>query len=575
MDSLMMLQEKCNAASGRIKATIVLKNGKIINVFTEEIMEADVAICKDTIVGIGTYEGELELNCTGKYICPGFIDAHMHIESTMVMPFELSTEVLKSGTTTLIADPHELVNVAGAKAVDFLLDATENLPVNTYIMLPSSIPASKFETNGSSFTAEEMKAFVNHPRVLGLGEVMCFNDVVDGEDEILSKLILNGNKINDGHAPCLTGKALQTYVCTGIDTEHECVTFEEAYEKVRAGLKVLIREGSAAKNLKEIVTGLLSSNLPLESFMFCTDDKHIEDIEREGHIRWNIKQAIDLGMNPIKAIKMATFNTAKTYALKKLGAVAAGYKADLVILDNLEEMTVSQVFKAGVKVSDEMFSSHKGECIAEALLNTVNFEDLTVEKIKLKVYDKNYVIEVVPYQITTKKLYEALPKKEGYFAPNKVYSKLCVVERHRGTGNVTVAPLKGFGIKNGAIATTVAHDSHNIIAAGDNDEDIVAAVNRLKQIQGGYVITSKGRVVGELPLEVCGLISTLPSNTVQNITKNMHIIARNMGVPDYLDPFTTLSFMALTVIPELRLTDLGLFDVEKFNLIYDKIANEK
>ncbi|MDP4090483.1 MAG: adenine deaminase, partial [Bacillota bacterium] len=534
---MMKLEKLCSAASGKTKAPMVLKNASIVNVFTEEIVEGDVAIFEDTIAGIGSYQGEVELDYSGKFICPGFIDAHMHIESSMVMPLELSKEILKSGTTTIIADPHELVNVGGAEAMQFLLDVTENIPVNTFIMLPSCVPATKFETNGSSFTAEEMKPFINHPRVLGLGEVMCYDDVVNGEAEIFMKLLLNKDKINDGHAPNLTGNALQAYICAGIATDHECITFAEAYEKVKAGLKVLIREGSAAKNLEAIVKGLLSSKLCDENFMFCTDDKHLEDIKLEGHIRWNIKRAIDLGMNPIKAIKMATINTARTYGLKRLGAIAAGYKADLVVLDNLEEMSVTQVFKDGVTEEDKIFAGYSPKSIHEAMLNTVKFKDLTPDKIKLKARDKNYVIETVPYQIITKKLYEALPEKDGYFLPNEIYSKLCVVERHRNTGNVAVAPLKGFGIKNGAIATSVAHDSHNIIAVGDNDEDIILAVNHIKQIQGGYVIASKGRIIGELPLKVCGLISMLPGEVVRNITKNMLINARNMGVPGTLDPF--------------------------------------
>lgn len=564
---MMKLHEMCKIASGKKKAQVVLKNAEIINVFTEEIIKGDIAIFGDTIVGIGDYQGETEIDCSGKFVCPGFIDAHMHIESTMVMPFELSKAVLKFGTTTLIADPHEIVNVGGAKAFEFLLNATENIPVNTYIMLPSCVPATKYETNGSSFTTEEMKPFINHPRVLGLGEVMCFNEVVNGEENILSKLLLNKDKIKDGHAPNLTGKDLQAYVSTGIDTEHECITFGEAYEKVKAGLKVLIREGSAAKNLEEIVKGLVASKLPMENFMFCTDDKHLEDIYKEGHISWNIKRAIALGMEPIKAIKMATYNTAVTYGLKRIGAVAAGYKADLVILDNLLDMKISNVYIDGVLVDDEIFTSYELKYNHCSMLDTVKFEDITIEKIQLKANDKNYVIENIPYQILTRRLYETIPQENGYFMPNKIYTKLCVIERHRGTGNIAVAPLKGFNIENGAIATSVAHDSHNVIAAGDNDEDIVTAVNYLKRIQGGYVIASKGKVIAELPLEVAGLISVLPGDNVQSITKNMLSIARNMGVPNYLDPFITLSFMALPVIPEIRLTDLGLFDVEKFQLI--------
>ncbi|MBH7241139.1 adenine deaminase [Clostridioides difficile] len=562
------LKRQCDVSSGREKADIVLKNGTIINVFTEELITGDVAIVGDTIVGIGDYKGNVEIDCSNKYISPGFIDAHMHIESTMVMPIELSKKLLKSGTTTIIADPHELVNVKGVSAIDFLLESTKDIPLNVYIMVPSSVPATSFETNGvGKFSAKDMESYVNNPRILGLGEVMCFNDVINSENEILDKLELFKNKVVDGHAHNINGKSLQTYVCAGIENDHECITFDEVYEKLRAGLKILIREGSAAKNLKSIVSGMLKHNLPIEEFMFCTDDKHLDDIEKQGHIRWNIKCAIDLGMEPVRAIKVATYNSAKAYGLRKIGAIGAGYKADIVVLNDLDKMEVDSVYKDGNLVNEEMFSNYNYEIKDKELLNTVKFKYINKEKIQLKVSEKNYVMEIVPYQILTNKVYESLPCADGYFVPNKEYSKLCVVERHRMTGNVAIAPLKGFGIKNGAIATTVAHDSHNIIVAGDNDDDILVAINYLKEIQGGYVIVSNGKVLAHLSLQVAGLISTFTAEEVQEITDNMLEIARKMEVPEYVDPFITLSFMALPVVPQIRLTDLGLFDVEEFKFI--------
>ena len=562
------LKRQCDVSSGREKADIVLKNGTIINVFTEELITGDVAIVGDTIVGIGDYKGNVEIDCSNKYISPGFIDAHMHIESTMVMPIELSKKLLKSGTTTIIADPHELVNVKGVSAIDFLLESTKDIPLNVYIMVPSSVPATSFETNGvGKFSAKDMESYVNNPRILGLGEVMCFNDVINSENEILDKLELFKNKVVDGHAPNINGKSLKTYVCAGIENDHECITFDEVYEKLRAGLKILIREGSAAKNLKSIVSGMLKHNLPIEEFMFCTDDKHLDDIEKQGHIRWNIKCAIDLGMEPVRAIKVATYNSAKAYGLRKIGAIGAGYKADIVVLNDLDKMEVDSVYKDGNLVNEEMFSNYNYEIKDKELLNTVKFKYINKEKIQLKVSEKNYVMEIVPYQILTNKVYESLPCADGYFVPNKEYSKLCVVERHRMTGNVAIAPLKGFGIKNGAIATTVAHDSHNIIVAGDNDDDILVAINYLKEIQGGYVIVSNGKVLAHLSLQVAGLISTFTAEEVQEITDNMLEIARKMEVPEYVDPFITLSFMALPVVPQIRLTDLGLFDVEEFKFI--------
>ncbi|MEG0691587.1 MAG: adenine deaminase [Oscillospiraceae bacterium] len=561
------LQQLLKASTQKSELDLIFKNATILNVFTEELILGDIAIKDGYIVGIGSYSGANEVDCSGKTICPGFIDSHMHIESSMVMPFEFAKAVLPSGTTTIIADPHELVNVKGKAAIEFLLDATEEIPLNVFIMLPSSVPATVYETNGSSFTANEMKPYLNHPRVLGLGEVMCFHDVVCGKDEIIKKLQLNQTAMIDGHAPNLTGKPLQAYVCAGIATDHECATFHEAYEKVQAGLKIAVREGSAAKNLDAIIEGLVKSNLPIDNFLLCTDDKHLDDIERDGHIRWSIKRAIECGLNPIKAIKMATSIPATTYGLKRIGAVAAGYKADLVLLDDLQNVIVNSVYKDGILVNDALFDSHIQKTIDPEMRNTVHLNPICMEQIKLLIDQKNHIIESVPHQILTNHLFEGLPSENGHFKPNEIYSKLCVIERHGKTNNIAVAPLKGFSIKNGAIATTVAHDSHNIIVAGDNDADIIIAVNRLIELQGGYVLVSNGEIAGELPLQVAGLISMLPGKEVQSIVTFMIEKARTMGVPDSTDPFITLSFLALPVIPQIRLTDLGLFDVEQFSLI--------
>lgn len=555
------------ASTKKCDIDLVFKNAKILNVFTEELIDGDVAVKDGYIVGIGNYNGINEIDCTGKIICPGFIDSHMHIESSMVTPCELAKAILPSGTTTIIADPHELVNVKGSDAIDFLLQATDNIPLNVFIMLPSSVPATVFETNGSTFTAKEMKPYISNSKILGLGEVMCFHDVIDAKDEILNKILLNKDKMIDGHAPSVAGEHLQAYVCAGVATDHECATFEEAYEKVQAGLKIAVREGSAAKNLETIITGLVKSNLPTENFLLCTDDKHLDDIERDGHIRWSIKKAIDCGLNPIKAVKMATYTAAKTYNLKRIGAVAAGYKADIVILDDLNKVKVNSVYKHGVLIDQDVLSKYNYTYTGRKMLNTVHLKPISKEQIILKANEKDHVIESVPNQILTNHLYETLPQKNGVFTPNNIYTKLCVVERHGKTGNISVAPLKGFGIKNGAIATSVAHDSHNIIVAGDNDNDIVTAVNRLIEIQGGYVLVSEGNVIGELPLQIAGLISTLPHKEVQTIINSMITAARNMGIPAETDPFITLSFLSLPVIPEIRLTDLGLFDVQKFSLI--------
>lgn len=562
------LAEKISMAKGLKKADCVFKNAGIINLFTEEIIVGDLALSGDTIVGIGHYQGVTEVECQGKFIAPGFIDAHIHIESSMVTPLELAKAVLISGTTTLIADPHEIVNVAGKAGLDYMLDATKDLPLNVYLMLPSSVPATEFETNGGgAFLAEDMKPYLKHSRVLGLGEVMSFLDVINGDPVILDKLTLCHDKICDGHAPGLSGKDLQAYAVSGVGTDHECTNFDEALEKVRLGFKILIREGSAAKNLEPIISGLLKSKLPLDQFLFCTDDKHLDDIHREGHISWNIKKAIALGMDPIKAIKMATLNTAQAYGLKRLGAIAPGYRADLVILSDLSSMTVERVYKDGKLFEPGLFIHETLREIDPLLLNSVHIHSLTPEKLKLPLHEKDHVIEIIPDQIETRHLFESLPGENSVFIPDDTYDKLCVIERHRNSGNIGVAAIKGFGVKNGAIATTVAHDSHNIIAVGDNDDDILMAVHHLSEINGGYVVVAGHKIIGSVPLPLAGLMSLDSGENVQKKVSSLIESAHSLGIPQWVDPFITLSFMALPVIPKLRLTDMGLFDVDAFRFI--------
>lgn len=564
------LKKNIAVANGFEKAELVFKNAKILNVFSEEICVGDLAVNDGTIVGIGTYQGLEEVDLDGKYIVPGFIDAHMHIESTMVTPFELARAIVPTGTTTIIADPHELVNVAGKSGLDYLLAATEQIPLNVFVMLPSSVPATPFETNGAGpFLAADMQAYLNHPRVLGLGEVMCYPAVLAGDPVILDKLTLCRNALADGHAPGLSGKALQAYASAGIHSEHESTSWSEALEKLQAGFYILVREGSAAKNLHAIISGLLESDCPMDRFLFCTDDKHLEDIHRDGHIRFNIKQAIDLGLCPIKAIKMATINTAQAYGLRKLGAIAPGYQADLVILSDLGTMQVNQVYRDGRLVDDATWAHPPQHPIDPKLLDSVHIHTLTPEKLRLPLGQKNHVIEIIKDQIETHHLIETLPGIDGTFCPDENYDKLCVIERHGHSGNVGVAAIKGFGIRNGAIATTVAHDSHNMIVVGDNDADILLAVKHLAEIGGGYVVAGNHRIIGSVPLTLAGLISLEPGDLVQKKVSALIASAHQLGVASGVDPFITLSFMALPVIPALRLTDLGLFDVEAFQLISD------
>mgnify|MGYP000202271520 FL=1 len=561
--------ERCviEAAAGRKKAKLVLKNAQVVNVFTKQVEQADVAVEAGVIAGVGQYSGEEEVDCTGLYLCPGFVDAHIHVESTMAVPYEFARAVAMSGTTTVVADPHEIVNVCGAPAVEWLLKASEALPVDIYWMMPSSVPATPFETNGAPFTAQEMAPFAQMgPRVAGLGEVMCYPDVVAGTGEIYGKLALFAHKHIDGHAPGLSGKALAAYAAAGIETEHECTSFAEAKEKLAAGLAILVREGSAAKNLTAIVEGLLKEGLPTDRFLFCTDDKHLDDIAREGHIRWNVHQAVQLGMPVVDAICMASYNAARVYGLKGVGAIAPGYRADIVLLDDWKQVHVHAVYKDGVPVEQKIAAARRVPAPA-ALTHTMHFAPVTPQQLALPVQGKAHVIEMVPYQIVTRHAVEPVPSENGLFRPNKTYSKLCVIERHGRGGNIAVCPLKGYGITGGAIATSVAHDSHNIIAAGDNDGDIALAVNHLQKTGGGYALAAGGRILGALALPVGGLMSEAPWEQTRDETNAILKQAAKMGIPYHVDPFISLSFMALPVIPSLRLTDCGLFDVDTFAFV--------
>lgn len=545
---------------------LVLKNGTIIDVKERKLIKGDLAVSKGKIAGIGSFSGEREVDCSGKYLCPGFIDAHVHIESSMATPLEFARAVMPYGTTTVIADPHELVNVKGNEAMKYILDATENIPLSVYVMMPSSIPATPFETNGADFTAQDMKQWKDHERVLGLGEVMCYPAVLAGDPEIFDKLRLCQGMVIDGHAPGLTGKDLETYVKAGVMTDHECTSYEEAEEKCHAGMKILVREGSAARNAGDIIPGLLGKPEDISNYMFCTDDKHLDTIANEGHISYNVKRTIQLGMNPVDAVAMATYHAASAYGLDQIGVLEEGKDADIVVLNSLEDVSVDQVYRKGRRVGAAMFEMEAAP-VEKSMLHTVVLSGISKDKIQVKASGKVPVIGMVSGQIVTEFLREEVPSENGLFVPNEEYSKLCVFERHRGTGNAKAAPLKGYGITGGAIATSVAHDSHNIIAAGDNDEDILAAVKMMEKMQGGYVLVSDGEVKGTLPLPVAGLLSMESSEEIQKNIDDMLKKAWDMGISKEIDPFITLSFMALPVIPELRLTDQGLVDVTNFQFI--------
>ena len=545
---------------GLKKSELVLKNAKIVNVFTGEIIEGDLAIEDGIIVGIGSYEGKTERDMSGKYICPGFIDSHLHLESTLVTPAELVTVASRHGTTTFIVDPHESANVSGLAGIDYIVDQTENTSANVFVMMPSCVPATSIDDNGCTLTAEDMAPYLENKRILGLGEVMDYISVVTGESGMHQKLKLFEKRVRDGHAPFLAEQDLQAYVMAGIKTDHECSDFEYAMRERRNGMTILIREGSAARNVDAIVSGLVKNKMNGEGFCFCTDDKHIEDIEREGHIDHNVRRSIELGMKPVDAIRMATIHPAECYGLQNLGAIAPGYQADLVVLDNLEKVTVNEVYYKG-KVIEKAKEIEIKSCPTE-LKNTVHVGDFSLEDLKLESPDGYFtIIEMQDGQITTKKCRKKFSDKKCIFESDKEFQKIAVIERHKATGKTGVGIVSGFGIQGGAIASSVSHDSHNIIVIGDNDEDMKLAIEELIRTQGGYTIVSNHKVFDTLELPVMGLMSDAGYQYSNSKLKIMIDKAHQMGVGKGIDPFITLSFMALPVIPEIRITPRGIYDV--------------
>lgn len=547
-------------ALGCEKAGLVLKNAQVLNVHSCEIIAADIAIEGDMIVGVGSFSGQDEVDLQGKVVSPGFIDAHLHLESTLVNPRELIHTAMLRGTTTFIVDPHEAANVAGTDGIDYILEQTEDLAANVFVMMPSCVPAVPGEENGATLTAKDMQPYLSNPRVLGLGEVMDLGAVVSADPAMLDKLTLFGNRVKDGHAPGANLQDLDAYALAGIKTDHECTSYEAALNEVRRGMQVLVREGSGARNLKDIIRGVVANANPTRFYSFCTDDKHFTDIEAEGHISHNVRESIALGLRPLKAVQMATINTAECYGLDTLGAIAPGRRADLVVLNDLTTVDIHSVYCAGKPVSAEK-PAPGSKCPAK-LLNSVHVPDLTASHLALAVTASlSSVIEMIPGQLTTRHLQAAIPAHNGNFMPDSEFNKVVVVERHKNTGHVGVAPVKGFSVKNGAIGTSQSHDSHNIAIVGDSDEAILLALDELKRVQGGYVLVRGGKVTHTLPLPVMGLMSETPAAEVEAQLSTMLAVAHDMGVPADLNPFIALSFIALPVIPHLRVTTRGLYDV--------------
>ena len=556
-------QRMVRVAMGQEKADLVLKTATYVNVFSNELCQGDIAVVGGLVVGMGDYSGVEEVDVTGKVVTPGFIDAHIHLESSLVSPASFARAVVPHGTTTVITDPHEIANVCGVGGIDYMIAATDGLPLDVHFMLPSCVPAMAFEENGEKLSWRDINAYFDHPRVLGLAEMMNYPGVVHGDRTTIEKIVVSQahHKKIDGHAPGLSGHALDAYISAGVYSDHECDTFDNALEKLRKGQFIMIREGTAAQNLEALMP--LLTEQYAHRCMFSTDDKHPWDLLNKGHIDYIVRKAIQLGADPILTIKVASHYAARYFLLNNKGAIAPGYLADFAVLDNLHDVNVEMVFKRGKLVyaggDVALTEPDIDPDILGAVTDTFHLPELTEERLRL---GRAPLIGMIPGQIVT----ENLGWAEGIDIANDVL-KMTVCERHRGTGHVASCYVRGYGLRSGAIAASIAHDSHNIIACGASDGDIVLAVNRLREMRGGLVIVDGGQVVGELPLPVAGLFTDSPLGEVNDRLEHCKREACKRGVKEGIDPFMTLSFTSLPVIPSLRLTTLGVFDVDRMQLV--------
>jgi adenine deaminase len=566
------LKRRISVASGREPADTVVTNGRIVDVFNGEIIEGDIAIVDGYFAGIGQYEGKNTVDAQGRYVLPAFIDGHVHIESSLVTPSEFAKVLLPHGVTTVIADPHEIANVLGTEGIQYMLDSSETLPFDIYIMVPSCVPATSFENSGAILKAENLSPFYQHPRVLGLAEVMNFPAVLHAEEDMLDKITDAkgfGKKV-DGHAAGLTQKDLNVYMAAGIRTDHESTTASEAKERLKSGMYLMIREGTVAKDLHNLITVVNQYNS--RRCLFVTDDKHLDDLVLEGSIDHNVRLAIAEGISPITAIQMATINAAECFGLEDKGAIAAGYKADFSFVDDLESVRISHVYKDGMAVvQDGKLVIDCNNSHVNTLKQSVHFEEILEINLNIPLPSKKAnIIEIIPNSLITRHIVEEVNTcDQGFFRPaiSADQLKLAVIERHHMTKQIGLGIVKGLGLKYGAIATTIAHDSHNLIIAGTNDADMALAANTIKEMQGGMIVVKNGQLLASLELPIAGLISDRPYREVYASLNNLHIALEKLGANNEFNPFLTLSFLALPVIPELKLTDKGLFKVSKFEHI--------
>lgn len=556
---LLKKQRIIAAAAGREPADLVLKNATFVNVFSNELSTMDIAVAEGLIVGMGSYQGRSEVDCTGKIVLPGFLDAHIHLESSLVSPTEFVKAVLPHGTTTVVTDPHEIANVMGTDGIEYMLQATEDLPVDVRFMLPSCVPATPLDESGAILDYRAIDSFYDHPRVQGLAEMMNFVGAINGDEQTVEKIVAAQahHKKIDGHAPDLQGNDLNAYIAAGVYSDHECHDVKDAIAKLERGQFIMIREGTAARNLEALMP--LLTGKYADRCMFCTDDKHPNDLLEKGHIDYIVKKAISLGADPITAVKVACHNAARYFLLNNRGGISPGYLADFVIIDNFQDFNIEQVYKKGVLMVDhgeiQDFPSPEIEpYLVERAHKTFHVAALTAEDFAEK--RPRGIIGMVDGEITT--------VDAGYSDRIDVeydVLKIAVVERHKNTHHIGIGYIQGYGLKSGAVATSISHDSHNIIVVGTNETDMAAAVNQVVELNGGIVVWDGGQSVAEVPLAIAGIMSDEPLVTVNEKLETAKDAAHKLGVNPGIDPFMTLSFMALPVIPSLRITTRGVFDV--------------
>jgi adenine deaminase len=563
------LEKLITVARGEAAADLLLTNARIINTFTAEIEQGNIAISQGRIAGIGDYSrAKQKIDLKGKYLAPGLINGHIHVESSMLHIAEYAKAVVPRGTTAIVTDLHEIANVAGLKGIRYLMDCARTLPLDCYFMAPSCVPATHLETSGAELGAQELRIALRWKNVMGLGELMNFPGVLTSNKEVLKKVKLARGKVIDGHAPRISGKDLNAYLAAGASSDHESTALEEGREKLRRGMYLMIREGSSEKNLDELLP--LVTDKTYKRCLFVTDDRTCADLLKEGDIDAVVRKAIARGLDPIRAIQMATINTAEHFRLRQVGAIAPGYVANIIVIDDLSKLSVDMVFHKGKLVAQKgkpLFSSSWRS--DPEITHSVNVKPFAMEALKIPASKKNLpIIEIVPSQVITKSIKLENKVRNGFLVPNikQDILKLVVVERHKASGNIGLGLVKGFGLKKGALGASIAHDSHNIIVAGTNDQDIFAAVKEIERLQGGLVAAAGGKIKESLALPIAGLLSEEPLEAVVSKLEELQKIAAGLGCT-LPSPFATLSFLALAVIPELRLTDKGLVDVVAFKLL--------